>query len=65
MIAEYGLDNINDNLKNDCLEKLNVENKHLDNTPIHFSTPSSCVSISNSSKVQAGNILTNQNLINL
>lgn len=52
------MDNINGNLKNDCFEKFNVEDKHLDNTsPTHFSTPSS-ISISNSSKIQAGNILT-------
>ncbi|XP_060846483.1 uncharacterized protein LOC132926162, partial [Rhopalosiphum padi] len=48
-----GMDNINVDLKSDCLEKFNVEDKHLDNTPTHFSTPSSSVSISNSSKVQA------------
>jgi len=60
------MDNINVDLKNDCLEKFNVEDKHLDNTPTHLSTPSSSVSISNSSKNQAGNnILNKPNLLNL
>lgn len=48
------MDNINGNLKNDCLKKF--EDKHLDITPTHFSTPSSSVSISNNSTVQAGTI---------
>lgn len=47
------MDNINGNLKNDCLKKF--EDKHLDITPTHFSILSS-VSISNNSTVQAGTI---------
>lgn len=48
---------MNGNLKNDCPKKLNVEDKHLNNSITHFSTPSSSVSISNNSTVQTGNIL--------
>lgn len=61
------MDSINGNLINDCLKKCNVEDKNLDNTPTHFSTPSSAVSHLNNSTVQAGNIiiLTKSNLINL
>ncbi|CAI6360525.1 unnamed protein product [Macrosiphum euphorbiae] len=47
-----GIDNMNGNLKNDCPKKLNVEDKHLNNSITHFSTPSSSVSISNNSTVQ-------------